>query len=412
MGVLKDLLNEYRVTRDFQKEIREGYRIEIEELLKKQYDTKCNFWYGGSLAKGTANINSCDIDLLTYLNNDTKMSLQEIYDKTYESLKNNYICEKKNSAITLTGKIGEEWDYNVDVVPGKFSSSDATSDVYLWQNNSKSRIKTNPEKQIKKIKESKSKDVIRLIKLYRDFNNFKFKSFFLEIFAVDVVESLYSENDSLLDKVIKFCSQYDKIGVQKINDPANTHNDIMDIHSKYEFSIIREKIKSLYEVLMTDNEKAIKDCILGKPYNIEKTYEENAFRYSIMRKPNYKIPIEGFIIGDSAKDSQGKQEKTPFFSHNVLKKGIEIRFVTYVPKSMGIQNVEWIITNSGYDAKKNKCLRGDEIEPSCFSEKVGDAKRYYKKEYTQYYGNHFVQAVLTTKSRKTFYSNLFVVKIR
>ena len=77
---------------------------------------------------------------------------------------------------------------------------------------SKKSLKTNPEKQINKVKQSLSKDVIRIIKLFRDRNNFKFKSFFLEIFCIDVIEPLYDESDDLFNKVFHFCKHYNDIG--------------------------------------------------------------------------------------------------------------------------------------------------------------------------------------------------------
>ena len=131
-------------------------------------------------------------------------------------------------------------------------------------------MKTNPDKQISKIKESKSKDVIRLIKLYRHFNGFKFKSFFLEIFIVDLVEPTYEENDTLFDKLVKFAAKYEEIGQTKIYDPANYNNNIMDIHTEEDFLVVRQYIKVLYEVLMTYNDNIIENCILGKKVDIDK----------------------------------------------------------------------------------------------------------------------------------------------
>ena len=130
--------------------------------------------------------------------------------------------------------------------------------------------------QINKVKKSNSKEIIRLIKLYREFNNFKFKSFYLEIFAIDVVEPEFVAGDNIYDKLVKFCSHYNEIGKTKIYDPANSANDINKIHDEYEFSLIRNYIEKLYRALLTNDEETIKNCILNKPYDIEKGFLNNA----------------------------------------------------------------------------------------------------------------------------------------
>lgn len=408
MDFLQSLLDKYCVTKDFQKEIREGYRVDIENTLKNIYDAKCNFRYGGSLAKSTANTNSCDIDLLTYLDNSTQKSLKEIYDITYDELKKNYICIKKNSAITINRKNDEKWDYTVDVVPGKFSSNDDSNDVYLWQNKSNSRLKTNPEIQIETVKQSKSKEVIRIIKLYREFNNFKFKSFFLEIFAIDVVETEYSDSDRLIDKLVKFCSKHSEIGVKKIFDPANSNNDIMNIHNQEEFSIIRDKIKELYEVLMTNNEEAIVNCILGKAYDIDQAYLNNTKNYSLMK---YKKNGETFAHNIKCYYKDGNN-KISFTNDTILQQNLNLIFEISIHNGINVTEVTWLITNSGYCSLSDNCLRGNTFENSDNISRQKSYEVYMKEEHTSYYGNHFVQAKIKTKNNNIFFSNIAVVRIR
>ena len=131
---LNELLSKYRVDRDFSKEIKEGYRNPLEQDLNKYFNDNPNYRYGGSLAKMTANSNSCDIDLLCYFDNDNNDSVETIYNNTLNALiHSSYLVEPKNSAICVKGKIGEDaWDTTVDVVPGKYTSNDDNNDVYLW----------------------------------------------------------------------------------------------------------------------------------------------------------------------------------------------------------------------------------------------------------------------------------------
>src|SRR5690554_5932577 len=194
MKCLNDLLDDYKVDGKYLLEIREEYRKEVQSVLERAFSGEAKtFRYGGSLAKGTANINSCDMDLLCYLESDTNLTLKEIYNTAKKALGKDYNIEVKNSAITIKGKkYKSNWGITVDVVPGRFINTDK-SDVNLWCNRTQTSLKTNPDKQINLVKESNSKEIIRLIKLFREFNNFKFKSFFLEIFAIDIVEKKYEK---------------------------------------------------------------------------------------------------------------------------------------------------------------------------------------------------------------------------
>lgn len=108
LDCLNNLLVEYRVDRDFSLEIKTGYRSPLENDLNNYYDEKPNYRYGGSLAKTTANSNSCDIDLLCYFDSENTNSLELIYNKTIKALRSaSYLFEAKNSAICVYGKIGE-----------------------------------------------------------------------------------------------------------------------------------------------------------------------------------------------------------------------------------------------------------------------------------------------------------------
>ena len=154
--MLKKLLDQYMVKENLINEIRNGYRNPIEDDLNNYYQSKPNYRYGGSLAKGTANKNSCDIDLLCYFDSDYEKNVEMVYKETGEALKQaGYIYNYKNSAINVTGKFGEsQWDYTIDIVPGKYTSNELNKDVYLWCNKTRCKLKSNPEVQIEKVKKS------------------------------------------------------------------------------------------------------------------------------------------------------------------------------------------------------------------------------------------------------------------
>ena len=396
---LNKLLSDYKVDRDFREMVKDGYRLPLQEVINGAFSFKPNYRYGGSLAKGTANSNSCDVDLLCYLDSDCGISVEDIYKKVSSALaQSSYIYACKNSAICVTGEAGEEmWDISVDVVPGKYTSNDANKDVYLWCNKDKQRLKSNPEIQIGKVQESSMKDVIRLIKLFRSFHNFKFKSFFLEIFAIDVVEPTVTETDNVYDKLVKFCSYYNEIGVTKIYDPANAHNDIMGIHSEAEFDLIRKKIKQLYEVLLTNDADTIVTFLKGqRVVDIEKAYAKDAKSHSA----SLRLDIQSYMLVE-CKTAEGK----PIYSGVEIEKGVELKFYITVPPHIDVERVSLVVSNAGYESIK--CPRGKE-ETTRY---IGN-RRYIREEHTSYNGNHYVQAVLRTKHNRIFYSSPFVVKIR
>ena len=395
---LNKLLNEYKVNKDFREEVREGYRLPLQEVINSKFETKPNYRYGGSLAKGTANSNSCDIDLLCYVDSDCGLSVENVYNTVECALNNsNYIYECKNSAICVTEEKGETpWEITVDVVPGKYTSNEDNKDVYLWCNKDKKRLKSNPEIQINKVKNSNMKDVIRLIKLYRSFHNFKFKSFFLEIFAIDIVEPKIKDSDNVYDKLVKFCSCYKEIGKTKIYDPANADNDIMGIHTEYEFENIRNKIKMLYEVLLTNDSKGIVDYIEGTYVNIDTSYAKDAKSHS--KSLSLSVSPIFFL---RCYDSSGKV----ICSGEKIGKGKQITFHIDVPYSIQIATVKLIVSNAGYESIN--CPRGNEENTT----RQGP-NHYTRSETTSYNGNHYVQAIVKTTTGHTYYSSPFVVKIR
>lgn len=416
MSKIEDLLSKYRVNRDFQSEIRKDYRNEIENTLSTAFDhgTKIYFRYGGSLAKGTANTNSCDIDLLCYIDSDSCLTLKQVYESAQKALQENgYLIEPKNSAIKVFGKLGDnKWDITVDVVPGKYTRNEKSGDVNLWCKKDNKSLKTNPEIQINKVKKSESKDVIRTIKLYRDFNNFRFKSFFLEIFTIDIVEPDFKEGDSLIDKLIKFCDHFEDIGNKKVQDPANSNNDIMSIHDEWEYSSVRSQIKKLRDALLTDDETVMENCILNEPYDENESYIKNAENHSTLIKlgqnpivPFFNFTIQGYYSSDDSYNNST-------IEYTELSKNLNLKFVAFVPDSISIKSVRWIICNAGYEAKKAGSLRGDKLEKSNDNLPSHPGRKYIKYEQTLYHGNHFAQAVLETTTGKLYYSNIIVVKIR
>ena len=397
---LNNILSENKIDKDFNEEVKNGYRLPLQDTINQSFEQiKPSYRYGGSLAKGTANINDCDIDLLCYLPSDCELSVEDIYQSVEDSLQDSdYIYQSKNCAIRVSGENNELWEISVDLVPGKYSSSE-NKDVNLWCNKTKNRLLSNPETQINKVKESNIKDVIRFIKYFRNFKNFKFKSFFLEIFSIDIVEPTIKDEDTLYDKLIKFCSHFKEIGKTKIYDPANENgNDIMTIHTESEFQIIRDYVKELYEVLLTNNEQTIKDYFANKPVDLENAYKENSKTNSLALS---LITIRPLITLTCV-----NEYGTEYTANHIFKKGEVFWFNIKFPSSIQLHDIKIIVSNSGYEASHAKCLRGTEESTTKINNNF-----YKRKESSSYNGYHYVQAKGYDSCRRPYYSNIFIVHI-
>lgn len=408
---IKKLLKENNVSNELRELLKEGYRNVIEDVLDNVFDVKPSFKYGGSLAKHTANKNSADIDLLCYIPHTSQMTVEEIYDKTSTSLKDaGYYVTEKNSAIYVYGKDGKTFEYTIDVVPGKYIDNE-DNDVNLWNNRENRKIKTNPIKQRDKIIASDYKKVIRFIKLIRDLKQIKFKSFYLELFIIDVIEEKYNnEDDTLQDQIMNVLYNIDLIGEKKVYDPANKNNDIMDIHTFGEYVYIKNVLSELRDVLLTNDIITFEKYLNNESYNIDKGYINNAKSHSII-KFDTEYSIHHQIIGDQLI----RNNYSRFYDKTELEKNINLRF-TYEDKPYkNVRKVEWIICNSGYEAYKASQLRGVDLEQGSIDEtsySYGNKKYHTKKENTLYIGNHFVQAKVTTSSNKVHYTNVLEVRVR
>ena len=415
---LNDLLKTYEVDNNEKIEIREKYRKDVETCLRNAFRFICEkitIVYGGSLAKDTAISDSSDVDILCYLSSDCALSVEEIYKEALKALTlDGFILKAKNSAICVTGHSKETpWDKTIDVVPGKFIDNDE-GDVFLWQNRSQKKLKTNPAKQINKIKNSNSKDLIKLIKIYRACRGFELKSFYLEIFCIDVVEKEFGVGDDLLDKLVKFSRHYNDFDSIKIYDPANSANDLSDIHTQYEFEIIKERLKELFEIVSTDNKNAILNLLLGGKSSPDKAYEDYASEIA-KRKGNSFSSNSLTIYQSFPIYVEIYDEKSKIFLFDSLiyplAKGKHLRFSVRVNRySIKISKCEWIITNAGYEARKKGDLRGESTSVPSITRDNFDY--YYKEEHTKYYGDHFVQARLTTNTNRVIYTEKIRVKIR
>ena len=410
---LLKLLKEYQVDRDFSNEIRNGYRNPLEDNINSYLEEKPNYRYGGSLAKNTANTNSCDIDLLCYMSSDSIYSVEEVYNEIAKSLEiNKFIIEKKNSAICVFGKKGEsDWNTTVDIVPGKYTSNESNKDVFLWCNRDNKKLKSNPEIQIEKVKSCDYKDLIRLIKLYRTFKGFKFKSFYLEIYIIDYLAKSLSKENSLYENLVTFTEHSAEIGNVKLLDPANSANDISNIHSATEFQIIRDNLNELHDALLTNDPNTIVNCLKNKPYDIDDGYLTDCKSHSPLlqiKAPNSTFACPIVLKGEYLANNNWLSIN----SNTILKQGLDLQFTIKAPISLSPKDIQLIVSNGGYEATiLHGCPRGS-AEPTNSCKNIQNFRIGLRKEQTSFIGNHVVQAMVTTQKNLKLFSPPLIIKIR
>lgn len=231
---LQDILDSQNISDDSQemKALCER-RDEVEKLLRGKFaGSDLTIDTGGSMAKGTMNKESYDLDLICYFaHEDTTAgeSLKEIYESVESALKEDYYVERKTSALRLHSHDPKDRvDFHVDVVPGRYVNGN-DGEVFLHQNSGdKNWLKTNLNVHISHIKNSQVTDAIRLLKLWRVRNRLSVRTFVLELLAVELLKQKKAAKltDQLKHVWIKLRDEISRIAVE---DPANpTGNDLSD----------------------------------------------------------------------------------------------------------------------------------------------------------------------------------------
>jgi hypothetical protein len=209
-------------------------RDDVEKLLRKEYGNAPSIRYGGSKAKNTMIIDSFDLDVICYFDNDDKTAgdtLQEIYESVAETCEDDYYIERKPSAIRLKCKDSKNdtEDYHIDVVPGRFVDDDR-DDVFLYRHSAeKGRQKTNLDVHISHVKDSGVIPTIRLTKFWRVRNEMQVRNFILELLTIELLKN--KKGKSLTDQLVHVWTELrDNIDDITIEDPANrTGNDLTEL---------------------------------------------------------------------------------------------------------------------------------------------------------------------------------------
>jgi Nucleotidyltransferase domain len=230
---LNDVLKSQTIDDDSEelKQLR-SHRKDVEAILRSKFsESSPTIRYGGSMAKGTMNKDSYDLDIICYFIHDDTVAgcnLKEIYDNVESTLAAIYRTDPKTSAIRLRRSKDEDYltDFHIDVVPGRFTD-ETKSDCYIHQSGGeKSRLKTNIDVHVKHIRDSGLIPAIRLFKLWNVQNGIGLKTFVMELL---VIELLRKHRDLSLDKQFDHVlgALRDDVFSVHVEDPANpTGNDL------------------------------------------------------------------------------------------------------------------------------------------------------------------------------------------
>jgi hypothetical protein len=231
-------------------------RDKVETLLRNHFkDIPISIQYAGSYKKGTMIKESYDLDMTCYFNNGDNSagdSLEEIFSNVEKALSEEYYVYRKKSALRIQSKDAENRiDFHIDVVPGRFAD-DGKGDVYLYQSEGeKDRLKTNLEKHVKHIAESKLVNTIRLVKLWKELNQLNAKTFILELLVVKSLDDLTDSKglDVCFESFLTAISEnIDNIALE---DPANpSGNDLSELYNdsvKSNLKLLADKTLNLID---------------------------------------------------------------------------------------------------------------------------------------------------------------------
>lgn len=178
--------------------------------------------YSGSIAKGTANSCSTDMDIFISLNAQTPETLKEIFGKLYTAAQGwGWAPRQQNVSIGVTVD-----GLSVDLVPGR-QQAGYQNWHSLYHRRGDSWRQTNVSMHIDTVRNSGRTNEIRLAKLWRHLAGLNFPSFYLELCVLEALHGRrYGELAANLSLTLEWL--HANLETRRIMDPANTGNCISD----------------------------------------------------------------------------------------------------------------------------------------------------------------------------------------
>lgn len=254
MKHIEELINTYRTKRD-----------DIKQFLNEQYNSKIyEPFNSGSYKKHTAINTKFDLDLVIPFKRNAFATLEEMFEDVFEKLTEQYQNETsiKKQGVSIGLTFDEEDEINIDVVPARETSQDhfpETKNLNLHKTQSDGYLKTNIHAQIAHIKAKENeRKVIRLLKIWKAYHQYKYKSFFIELLVIKAYEKSFPQGN--LWEQFKTVLNYIIDNIQRENftlkDPGNSNNDLALSLDDIEKNILISRLKSMLEKIES-NEKQI-----------------------------------------------------------------------------------------------------------------------------------------------------------
>lgn len=211
-----------------------------------------NILDSGSRAKGTAISLASDVDFLVSLTsgcNENNGGLKSIFDSLYDKLNNTYQNVRKQNVsvrINLNG-------LQVDVTPAR-KQPGLANDHWIYLSKSGTRQQTNIQKHNSDILNSSRTNEIKILKIWRELNQFDFPSIYLDYLLINNI-LLYKSKDtnSFAANAWYVFNELAKDSgnplFARIVDPANSNNILSD------FLTVAEKNKIIVQAKLATRQQ-------------------------------------------------------------------------------------------------------------------------------------------------------------
>ena len=175
----------------------------------------------GSIAKGTANAGTNDMDLFIAVSSSTPGTLKEIYESLHDLAAARWPTRRQNVSIGV-----QLASFHFDLVPGRMQSG-YQNWFSLWRNKAQAWTQTNIALQIQTVAQSGRTEEIRILKRWRTLAGLDFPSFVLEL---AVLRALHGRRRGDLANNVSAALDWmrDNMRTAQLVDPANTNNSVSD----------------------------------------------------------------------------------------------------------------------------------------------------------------------------------------
>lgn len=207
------------------KHMLQNTRDNFEGILREGIDeTNVRFYYAGSYKKETMINESFDLDLVLYYPHASNKSLKDIYFDIKGILQSEgYNPGQKNVALQCNLRQKTYGSFHLDVVPGR--AIDLTYEyANLYKSKEDTTLRTSVKKHVEAVKQTRHRDVIKLLKLWKVREGFYCPTFILEIIFMRYIHR--GNLPISLPQILNGCFKYisDHIIQIKLIDPANSNN--------------------------------------------------------------------------------------------------------------------------------------------------------------------------------------------